>query len=96
MIVALNWHCWVTRRAASNRYTGSAVEKTRYWRKWRCGFLARSNRRAGYMTCGTGPTRWAAGCDEAERVHNRGAVERFLRGGPPFRPLVSVRMKECL
>jgi hypothetical protein len=37
-----------------------------------------------------------AGCDEAERVHNRGAVVCSLRGSPPFRPLVSARMEECL
>jgi hypothetical protein len=57
VIVAFNWHCWVTRRAASSHDTGSAVEKTRHWRKWRCGFFARSNRRAGCMTCGPGPSR---------------------------------------
>jgi hypothetical protein len=39
VIVAPSWHCWVTRRAASSRGTGSAVEKARHWRKWRCGFL---------------------------------------------------------
>jgi hypothetical protein len=60
------------------------------------GFLARSNRCAGYMTCGPEPPCWTAGCDEAECVHNRGAVVCFLRGGPPFRPLVSARMRECL
>jgi hypothetical protein len=65
VIVALNWHCWVTRRAASSRGTGSAVEKTRHWCEWRCDFLARSNRRAGYMTCGPGPPCWSAGCDGA-------------------------------
>jgi hypothetical protein len=26
-------------------------------------------------------------------VHNRGAVACFLHGGPPFRPLVSARMR---
>jgi hypothetical protein len=30
-------------------------EKTQHWRKWRCGFFARSNRCASYMTCGPGP-----------------------------------------
>jgi hypothetical protein len=78
MIVALNWHRWVMRRAASSRGTGSAVEKMRHWREWRCGFLARSNRCAGYMTGGPRPSCWTAGCDEAERVHNRGAVACFL------------------
>jgi hypothetical protein len=48
------------------------------------------------MTCGPGPPCWTAGCNEAERVHNRGAVACFLRGGPPFRPLVSARMRERL
>jgi hypothetical protein len=96
MIVALNWHCWVTRRAASSRGTGSAVEKTRHWRKWRCSFLACSNHCAGYMTYRPGPPCWSAGCDKVERVHNRGAVARHLHGGPPFRPLVSARMEECL
>jgi hypothetical protein len=67
VIVALNWHCWVTRRAASSRGTGSAVEKMRHWRGWQCGFLARSNRCAGYMTCGPEPPCWTAGCDEAEK-----------------------------
>jgi hypothetical protein len=67
MIAALNWHCWVTRRVASSRGTDSAVEKTRHWREWRCGFLARSNRCAGYMTCGPGPPCWYAGCDGAEK-----------------------------
>jgi hypothetical protein len=86
MIVALNWHCWVTRRAASSHGTGSAVEKTQHWHEWRCGFLARSNCCAGYMTCGPEPPCWSARCDVAERVHNRGAVTWFLRGGPPFRP----------
>jgi hypothetical protein len=83
---------WVTRRAASSRGTGSAVEKTRHWREWRCGFLARNNRCAGYMTYGPGPPCWSAGRDGAERVHNRGAVTCILRGGPPFRPLVSAWM----
>jgi hypothetical protein len=96
VIVALNWHGWVTRRAASSRDTGSAVEKTRHWREWRCSFLARSNCCVGYMTCGPGPPCWTAGCDEAERVHNCGAVACLLRGGPPFRPLVLARMGECL
>jgi hypothetical protein len=86
VIVALNWHCWVTRKAASSHGTSSAVEKTRHWREWWCGFLACSNRCTGYMTCGPGPPCWSAGCDGAERVHNRGAVTCFLRGGPPFRP----------
>jgi hypothetical protein len=96
VIVALHWHCWVTRRAASSRGTSSAVEKMRLWREWRCGFLARSNRRVGCMTCGPGPPCWSTGYDEAERVHNRGAVARLLHGGPPFRPLVSARMGERL
>jgi hypothetical protein len=39
VIVVLDWHCWAMRRAASSRGTGSAVEKVRHWRKWRCGFL---------------------------------------------------------
>jgi hypothetical protein len=34
----LGWHCWAMRRVASSRDTGSAVEKARYWRKWRCSF----------------------------------------------------------
>jgi hypothetical protein len=33
------------------------------------------------LTCGPEPPCWAAGCSEAEGVHNRGAVVRFLRGG---------------
>jgi hypothetical protein len=57
MIVVLNWHCWVTHRAASSRGTSSAVEKTRHWREWWCGYLARSNHCAGCMTCGPGPSR---------------------------------------
>jgi hypothetical protein len=84
MIIALNGHYWVTRRAALSRCAGSAVEKTQHWRRWRCGFLARSDRRAGYMTCGTRPPCWTAGCDEAERVHNRSAVACFLRAVRPF------------
>jgi hypothetical protein len=96
MIVALNWRCWVMRRAASSRGTSSAVEKMRHWRKWRCCFFARSNRRAGGMTCGPRPSRWPTGCDEAERVHNSGAVARLLHSSPPFRPLASARMEECL
>jgi hypothetical protein len=96
VIVAPSWHCWVTRRAASSRGTGSAVEETRHWREWRCGFLARSNRHAGCMTCGPRPSRWPSGCDEAERMRNRGAVACLLRGGPPFCPLVSARMGERL
>jgi hypothetical protein len=71
---APNWHCWVTRGAASSRGTGSAVEKTRYWHRWRCSFLARSDRRADCMVGGTGPSCWSTGSDEAERVHNCGAV----------------------
>jgi hypothetical protein len=35
----------------------SAFEKTWHWRKWRCGFFARSNRRTGCMTCRPGPSR---------------------------------------
>jgi hypothetical protein len=89
-------HCWVTRRAALSRYAGSAVEKTLHWRKGQCGFLARSDRRAGYMTCGTGPPCWTSGCNDAERVRNRGAVACSPRGGPPFRPLVSAMMRERL
>jgi hypothetical protein len=54
-------------RAASSRGTGFAVEKTQHWREWRCGFLARSNRCAGYMTYGPGPPCWSAGCDGAEK-----------------------------
>jgi hypothetical protein len=96
VIVALNWHYWVTRGAASSRGTGSAIKKTQHWRKWRCGLLARCNRRAGYMTCGPRPPCWTAGCDKAERVHNRGAVACFLHGGTPFRLLVSARMGERL
>jgi hypothetical protein len=96
MIIVLDWHCWAMRRVASSRGTGSAVEKARRWRKWRCGFLARSNRGTGYMMCGPRPSRWPTGCDEAERVHNRGAVARLLHGGPPFRLLVSARMGERL
>jgi hypothetical protein len=96
MIAALNWHCWVTRGAASSHGTGSAVEKMQHWHRWRCGFLARSDRRAGYMICGTGPSCWSTGCDEAERVHNRGAVACSLRGGSPFHLLVSARMWERL
>jgi hypothetical protein len=57
VIVVPDWHCWVMRRAASSCSTGSIVEKTRHWREWRCGFLARSNRCAGCMTCGSGPSR---------------------------------------
>jgi hypothetical protein len=38
VIVVLDWHYWVMRRAASSRGTGSAVKKVRYWHKWRCGF----------------------------------------------------------
>jgi hypothetical protein len=48
------------------------------------------------MTCGLGPPCWTAGCNEAERVYDRGAIARFLRGGPPFRLLVSARMRERL
>jgi hypothetical protein len=36
---AADWHRWVARRAASSHGTGSAVEKARHWRKWRCSFL---------------------------------------------------------
>jgi hypothetical protein len=57
VIVVPDWHCWAMRRAASSRGTGSTVEKTRHWREWRCGFLARSNRCTGCMTCGPGPSR---------------------------------------
>jgi hypothetical protein len=96
MTAALNWHYWVTRGAASSRGTGSAVEKEQHWRRWRCGFLARSDRGASYMICGTGPLCWSTGSDEAERVHNRGAVACSLRGGSPFRPLVPARMRERL
>jgi hypothetical protein len=35
----LGWHYRVMRRVASSRGTGSAVEKARYWREWRCSFL---------------------------------------------------------
>jgi hypothetical protein len=59
-------------------------------------FFARSNCRADCMTCGPRPSRWPTGCDEAERVHNHGAVARLLHSGPPFRPLVSARMGERL
>jgi hypothetical protein len=45
------------------------------------------------MTCGPGTRCWTASCSEAEGAHNRGAVVRFLRGGSPFRPLVSAKMK---
>jgi hypothetical protein len=48
------------------------------------------------MTCGPGPPCWTTGCSEAEGVHNRGAVVHFLRGGSPFRPLVSAKMRERL
>jgi hypothetical protein len=37
--VAFNWHCWVTRRGASSRGTGSAVEEAWHWRRWRCSSL---------------------------------------------------------
>jgi hypothetical protein len=57
VIVVLDWHCGVRRRTASSRDTGSVVEKTRHRREWRCGFLARSNRCAGCMTCGPRPSR---------------------------------------
>jgi hypothetical protein len=57
VIVVPDWHCWVMRRAASSRGTGSTVEKMRHWRERRCGFLARSNRCAGCMTCGPRPSR---------------------------------------
>jgi hypothetical protein len=96
MIVALNWHCWVARRAASSRGTSSTAENARHLAQVAVRFLARRNRRAGYMTCGPEPPRWTAGCDEAEKVHNRGAVACSLRGVPPFRPLVSVKMGERL
>jgi hypothetical protein len=56
VIVVLDWHCWVMRRAASSHGTGSAVEKTRHWHERRCGFLACSNRCAGCMTCGPRPS----------------------------------------
>jgi hypothetical protein len=39
VIVVLDWHCWAVHRVALSRGTGSTVEKTRYWRKWRCGIL---------------------------------------------------------
>jgi hypothetical protein len=59
-------------------------------------FLARCNRRAGYMTCGSMPPCWTAGCGEAERAYDRGAVSCPSHGGPPFRPLVSARMGGAL
>jgi hypothetical protein len=57
MVVAFNWHCWVMRRAASSRGTGSAVEEARHSAQVAVRLFARHNRRAGYMTCG--PTSFA-------------------------------------
>jgi hypothetical protein len=81
-------------RGASSRYTGSekftfpdsrdGPEKTWHWRKRQCGFFALGNRRAGCMTCGPGPPSWTAGCSEAEGVHSRATVVRFLHGGSPL------------
>jgi hypothetical protein len=39
LTVAPGWHCWVMRRVASSRGTGSAVEEAWQWRKWRCSCL---------------------------------------------------------
>jgi hypothetical protein len=55
--------------------------------------LARSNQRAGCMTCGPRPH---AGCVGVERVRSLGAVACRLHGGPPFHPLVWVKVEECL
>jgi hypothetical protein len=95
-IPTFNWHCWVTRGAASSSGTGSAVEEAWHWRRRRRNFLARSGRRAGCMVGGTEPSCWSTGSDEAKRVHNRGAVACSQRGGSPFGPLVSAKMGERL
>jgi hypothetical protein len=42
------------------------------------------------------PRGYHAGCVEVEGVRPRGAVARHLHDGPPFQPLVSARMEECL
>jgi hypothetical protein len=52
VVIAFNWHCWVTRRAASSRGTGSAAEEAWHSARVAVQFLARRNRRADYMTCG--------------------------------------------
>jgi hypothetical protein len=36
LTVAPGWRCWVVRRVASSRGTGSAVEEAWKWRGWRC------------------------------------------------------------
>jgi hypothetical protein len=50
--VTFNWHCWVMRRAASSRGTGSTVEEARHSARVAVRLFACRNRRAGYMTCG--------------------------------------------
>jgi hypothetical protein len=56
-------------------------------------FLARSNRRAGYMACGPRPPCWTR---RSQKGAPLGAVACRLHGGPPFRSLVWAKVEECL
>jgi hypothetical protein len=84
------------RGAASSRCTGSVVPRRRSIGASGGAVSLHVVTGAGYMTCGPELPCWTAGCDEAERVHNHGAVVCFSHDGPPFRPLVLARMRECL
>jgi hypothetical protein len=72
------------RGAASSRCTGSIVPRRLDIGASGGAISLHVVTGAGYMTCGPGPPCWTTGCNEAERVRNRGAVARFLHGDPPF------------
>jgi hypothetical protein len=67
-------------------------EKTKHWRRRRCGFFAHGNRRRLHDVWAWALS-WTASRGRAEGSLSRGAFARFSRGGSPLWPLVTTKMK---
>jgi hypothetical protein len=79
------WRCWVALWVASSRGIGSAIEETRWWRKWRGAVACMQHpARRFARRVGLGPHAGVSGVGEARPL---GAVACRLHGCPPLSPV---------